>query len=766
VRIYNRLYYFLPAVFIIILASCSATKNLPPGDALYTGASVTIRDSLMSGKKKKALRSELSALTRPKPNTKFLGMPVKLFIYNANAKAKRFPGKWLREKLGQPPVLLSNLNLDRNVQVLQSYLQNKGYFNARVRGDTTVKNKKASAEYLVRADGQYKIQKVEFRGDSSVLQQTIRGTMGKTLLHTNDPFDLDIISAERLRIDNHLKENGFYFFNPEFLLVKADTTIGNNGVDLFMTVKPNIPIQAEHVYRIKDVYIYTGYNLATADVDTNRADAKYYRGYYLIDKRNFYKPKMFLQSMTFDPGDVYNRTDHNASISRLISMNIFKFVKNRFEVVPRSDSAQLNAFYYLTRMPKKSLRMEVNYNTKSNNLTGSNITLGWRNRNTFRAGEQFIINATAGFEMQYNGTLQGYNTFRYGLEPTLVFPRFLIPFFNFNTKGGFLPRTTIKIGYDILTKQKFYTLNSFRLSYGYNWKESVKKEHELNPISINYIQPANVTPAFTDSAKWNPALNKTIEKQFILGSEYNYTYTNLLNNKPANGFYFNGGIDLSGNIAGLLTSPNLAAGDTAKLFGAAFDQYTRLQSDFRFYRKLGNSNFIWANRIMVGIGIPYGNSRELPFIKQFFSGGNNSLRGFRSRSVGPGSYRPDTVRAGLLTDQSGDLKLEMNTELRFPIVGIVNGAVFVDAGNIWLWNEDPLKHGGKFTSQFLSQLAVSTGAGVRFDFNFLVLRLDLGFPIRKPYPKGEQWIINQVDVGSSKWRQDNFILNIGIGYPF
>jgi outer membrane protein insertion porin family len=754
-------------VFIILLASCSATKNLPPGDALYTGASITVRDSLMSAKKKKALRKELSALTRPRPNKKFLGMPIKLYIYNANANAKRFPGKWFREKLGQPPVLLSDLNLDKNVQVLQSHLQNKGYFNARVRGDTTIKNKKASAEYQVRAGDQYKIQKVEFRGDSSVLHQTIRETMPQTILHTNDPFDLDVISTERLRIDNHLKENGFYFFNPEFLLVKADTTIGNHGVDLFVTVKEGIPVQAENVYRINDVYIYTGYNLSNVGADTNKADAKYYQGYYLIDKRNFYKPKMFLHSMAFNPGDVYNRTDHNASISRLISMNIFKFVKNRFEVVPRSDSAQLDAYYYLTRMPKKSLRFEVNYNTKSNNLTGSNFTLGWRNRNTFRAGEQFVINASAGFEVQYSGQLQGYNTFRYGIEPTLVFPRFLIPFFNFNTKGGFLPKTTIKIGYDILTKQKLYTLNSFRLSYGYNWKESVRKEHELNPVSINYIQPANITPAFKDSADKNETLNKTIEKQFILGSEYNYTYTNLLNNKPANGFYFNGGIDLSGNIAGLLTSPKLANGDTAQLFGAAFAQYTRLQSDFRFYRKLGNSNMIWANRIMVGIGIPYGNSRELPFIKQFFSGGTNSLRGFRSRSVGPGTYRPDTLKAGgLMTEQSGDLKLELNTELRFPIVGIVHGAVFVDAGNIWLMNDHPLKAGAKFSNQFLTQLAVSSGVGVRFDLQFLVLRLDLAFPIRRPYPKGEQWIINQVDLGNSGWRKDNFILNIGIGYPF
>jgi outer membrane protein insertion porin family len=749
------------------LYACSSTKNLPPGDALYTGASITVRDSLMSGKKKKAMRSELGALTRPRPNAKFLGIPFKLYVYNANAKAKGFPGKLLREKLGQAPVLLSDLNLDHNVQVLQSYLQNKGYFNARVRGDTTVKKKKASAQYTVRAGDQYTIQQVQFRGDSSALHNAIRETMPKTLLRPNNAFDLEVIQTERLRIDNYLKEHGFYYFNPEFLLIKADTTVGNNKVDLFMTVKETTPEQAQKIYRINDVFIYTGFNLSSAGTDTNKADAKYYKGYYLIDRRNFYKPKLFLQSMAFDPGDIYNRTDHNASISRLISMNIFKFVKNRFEIVPRSDSAQLNAYYYLTRMPKKSLRAEINASTKSNNLTGSNITIGWRNRNTLKAGEQFIINATAGFEVQYSGQLQGFNTFRYGIEPQLVFPRFLVPFVNFNTKGGFLPKTTIKLGYDLLTRQKLYTLNSFRMSYGYNWKEDVKKEHELNPISINYIQPADVTDAFRDSAKKNPTLNKTIERQFILGSEYSYTYTNLLNNKPANGIYFNGGIDLSGNIASLIARPDLSAGDTASLFGAQYSQFTRLQSDFRFYRKIGASNTIWANRIMVGLGIPYGNSSELPFIKQFFSGGNNSLRGFRSRSVGPGRYIDTLTQTGLLAEQSGDIKLELNTELRFPIVSVVYGALFVDAGNIWLWNDHPVKKGAQFSKEFMSELAVDAGVGIRIDITFLVLRFDLAFPVRKPWlAKGDRWVYDQIKLGNKDWRKDNLIFNLGIGYPF
>jgi outer membrane protein assembly factor BamA len=711
------------------------------------------------------LRKQLSSLTRPVPNQKILGIPFKLNIYNSFAKAKKGPGKWIRERFGQPPVLLSSLNLNTNVQVLNNYLINKGYFNAKVRGDTTVKGKKASAEYAVRTGGQYHIQKVQFMGDSSVLQQTVRETMPKTLLKPNDPFDLEVITTERQRIDNYLKERGFYFFNPDFILVKADTTIGKDKVDLFVTVKPATPEEAQKVYRINDVFIYTGFNLEPGQMDTSKTGATFYKGYYVIDRRKIYKPKLFQQSMAFNSGDVYNRTDHNASISRLISMNIFKFVKNRFEVVPRTDSAQLNAYYYLTRFPKKSLRIELNGNTKSNNLTGSNITLGWRNRNALRGGEQFAIKASAGFEIQYSGQFRGYNTFRYGIEPSLSFPRFLVPFFNFNTKGGFLPRTTIKLGYDVLQRQKLYTMNSFRTSYGFNWKETIEKEHELNPISINYVQPVNITPEYTDSAKGNPTLYNAIDTQFILGSDYTYTYTNVLNYKPVNGFYFSGGIDLSGNIAGLITGANIRKMDTAKIAGAQFSQYTRLQGDFRFYRKVGEKS-VWANRVFVGFGIPYGNSHQLPYIKQFFSGGNNSIRAFRSRSVGPGRYNPPQ-NDGLLAEQPGDLKFEMNTELRFPLVAIMQGAVFVDAGNVWLFNEDPFKPGAKFTNKWLSELAAGAGVGLRFDLSFLVLRFDLAFPIRKPWllPQ-ERWVINQIDLGNRQWKRENLIFNLAIGYPF
>lgn len=749
-------------------ASCSSTKNISPGDALYTGSSVTIKDDAVSRKKKKDVRKQLDGLTRPRPNKKFLGMRFKLWAYNfAGTKATgRGLRGWLKNKVGEPPVLLSEVRLDHNVDVLKSYLENKGYFQAKVTADTTVKRKKATAQYSVATGQQYSIAEVHWPKDTNtVLVNKIRESIPNSLLKKDDPFDLNVIKAERVRIDDYIKEHGFYFFNPDYILVNVDSTIGNKKVNLYVTVKPQAPEEAREVYRINDVYIYTAFNLRETTVaDTSKRNAEFYKGYWVVDRRKFYKPKLFSQAMPFEPGEVYSRTDHNSAINRLINLDIFKFVKNRFEVVENIDSPKLNVYYYLTRLPKKSLRIEVRGNTKSNNLTGSNITIGWKNRNTFNAGEILSVNANYGFEVQYSGQFRGFNTMRYGVEAALSFPRFLVPFFNFNTGGGYMPRTKASFSYDILNRTKLFSMNSFTFNFGYNWKENARKEHELIPFTVTYVNPINVTQEYLDSAKGNTTLLRAVEKQLILGSTYSYTYNSLLGNMPANGFYFNGVLDLSGNIAGLLTSANAKKGDTVRIGQAPFSQYTKVDLDFRWYRRIGGGKTIWANRIITGIGIPYGNSTVLPYIKQFFSGGNNSIRAFRSRSVGPGTY-VDT-NATSFFDQSGDIRLELNSELRIPISGIIHGAVFVDAGNIWLFNEDTSKVGGKFTGDFLSQLAVGAGVGLRFDFNFLVLRLDLATPLRKPWLQDKRWVFNQFNLKNRDWRRENLVFNLAIGYPF
>ncbi len=758
-------YYIILSFVCVLFAACSSTRRLPPGEKLYTGATIDVNNTA-TVLERKVLTEDLAGLTRPKPNTKFLGMRIKLWIHNLfrNKKENSFFGR-IREKNGEPPVLLSQVDLEQNVKVLQSHMENKGYFLAKVSGDTVVRRKKGHARYHVVAGDQYKIAAVSFPNDSSALAKTIAQTSAKTLLQPGKPFDLDVIKAERIRIDAHLKENGFYFFSPEFILLKTDTTVGNHQVNMFVTVKPDIPFESREIYRIKDVQIYTGYSLNMERIDSARSQAQYHQGYYIIDRRKRFKPSLIARTMDFKPGEIYNRTDHNMTLSRLVNLDLFKFVKNRFEINTTTDSAYLDAFYYLTPMPRKSLRAELTTITRSNNLNGSLISVSWRDRNLFKGGEHISISAYTGSDVQFSGALRGYNAIRLGGEINFAIPRIVAPW-NFSSRSGYLPRTNIQVGYDMLDRVKLYTLNSFRAAYGYLWKEGIQKQHELYPISINYVQPGRVTQEYHNLIHQDTLLARAIQKQFILGSTYQYNYNELVTGvTPNNAWYFNGLLDLSGNIAGLASGANVKAGKEVTIRDVPFAQYVKFELDGRHYKKYGLYS-TWANRVILGVGIPYGNSVQLPFIKQFFIGGNNSLRGFRSRTVGPGTYRfPDTL--DFLPDETGDLKLELNTEFRFRINGPLYGALFVDAGNIWLMNDSTYTHkpGGEFTSKFLSQLAVDAGIGFRLDITLFVIRLDIAFPLRKPWEQNP-WVIDQIRFFQKPWRRENIIYNLGIGYPF
>ncbi|HEY0750771.1 MAG TPA: BamA/TamA family outer membrane protein [Chitinophagaceae bacterium] len=750
-------------------AACSTTRSVPADDKLYTGATVKMEvPSSVSVRQKKTLRSDLEGLTRPRANTRFLGMPLKLGFYNMFAKAKEgsFFGR-LRDRWGEPPALLSQLDLENNIKVLESFLENKGFFHAGVTGDTVVKKKKAHAEYKAITGPQYTIASVTFPSDSLILERAITSTAAETLLKVDAPYDLDLIKGERTRIDAVLKEQGFYYFSPDFLLVKVDSTIGEHKVNLFITVKEDIPSIAREVYHINDVYIYSNYSLSTAEIDTSKTYAEFYDGYYIVDKDKTFKPRMFSRNMQFKTGEVYNRTDHNQTLNRLINLNLFKFVKNRFEPVTWIDSPRLNAYYYLTPLPKKSLQAEITGTTKSNDFTGSEITFRWRNRNAFRGGEQLGFNLYIGSEIQRSGTLKDFNTYRSGAEINLSLPKFLVPFVDIPNEGAFAPRTNMRLGYDILNKRKLYTLNSFRAMYGFQWKQNIRRNNELYPINVNYVVPFNETDLYQQQKQQFPGLERATERQFILGSSYQFTYNDLaVVNQPPKAFFVNGLVDLSGNIAGLITGANAKKGDTIKLFNAPFAQFIKLEADGRYFHKMG-PNMTWANRIILGYGLPYGNSIQIPFIKQFFVGGNNSLRGFRSRSVGPGIYRDPSINADFLPDQTGDIKLEVNTELRPHISGPFYGAVFFDAGNVWLKNDDRYtnKPGGQFSGKFLNQLAMDAGLGLRLDIKLFVIRLDVAFPLRKPWEQNP-WVMDQIDFRDRDWRQDNIVYNLAIGYPF
>ncbi len=763
----NRIFIFLILFCsIIVFIGCRASKQLPENEKLYIGASVTVNGSSLTSKQKKSLKKSLEGLTRPKANSKFLGLRPKLAIHNIFRNAKKGMFKKIREKYGEPPVLASQLNLTSNINSLENYMVNKGWFHGKVTGDTVVKGKTVKATYKAETGVQYKINQVQFPSDSSGLSHAILVTVPNTLLKPGKPFDIDVIKAERQRIDAMLKEKGFYFFNADNLLVRTDSTIGNQLVNLYVVVKRETPDAARNIYRINNVYIFTDYRLDANQQDTLQSQSDFYNGYYIVDRRKKYKPFLFEETMQFQSGEIYNRNDHNQTLNRLINLNLFKFVKNRFEPVPGIDSAKLDAFYYLTPQPKQSLRAEVALITRSNNLNGSQINLSYFNRNIGRNGSQLQLSGYVGSDVQFSGALQGYNTYRVGAEVVYALPRFAIPFVKIKHRGPYAPRTNFKLGYDVLNRKQLYTLNSYRAEYGFTWKKNLQRVHELFPVSITYTEPLNVTNEYKALQATIPGLERAIEPQFILGGRYQFIFNQLANNaQPKSAFYFSGLLDLSGNIAGLITGANIKKGDTVKVGTVPFSQYFQVGGDLRHYLRVGLKS-TWVNRIDIGIGVPYGNSIQVPYVKQFFVGGNNSLRGFRSRSIGPGTYFPASVNQ-IIPDQTGDIKLELNSELRPHIAGPLYGALFIDAGNIWLLNDSTYtkKPGSQFTSKFLSQLAVDVGVGLRLDITLFVIRLDAGFPIRKPWVMPAS-VLNQINFSSSDWRRQNIVFNVAIGYPF
>ncbi|AZA61171.1 translocation and assembly module lipoprotein TamL [Chryseobacterium indoltheticum] len=772
--------YFLASGVTVAVISCSNTKFLKDGQMLYTGAEVKIESDTLSKKEKSELQSALEENLTPKPNSSFLGLRPKLYAYNATSEPKKEKGLkyWLKYKFGEEPVLLGDVDREFNKDIIVNYSENKGYFNAKAKYDTVSKNKKAQVIYTLNPGARYLISNVNFPQDSTLINSEIQNLKAKTLLKTGNPFDLDVIKNERQRIDDGLKDKGFYYFSPDNIIVQADSTVTKEPkVELIVKLKDNTPKLATEQFTIDKVVVFPNYNLRDAkkgkyNIPMNPDSLKgyEYNDIYVVDPDKKFKPRIFDRALYFNKGDIYNRKDHNLSLNRLISLGVFKFVKNDF-VVSDSLNHKFDAYYVLTPRELQSLRLEALGRTNSANYAGSELNLNWTQRNFFRGAEQFKASVYGAFDVQIGGPEDAENIFRAGTNVQLSIPRIVAPF-RFNSSSAFVPRTNIKLGYEFQNRTTLYSLNTFNASFGYQWKENVRKEHELNVIDVSLIRPADITEKFVTKSQGNPYLQRITEQQLIFGPTYSYTYsTTMLPRK--NTFYYKGMLDLAGNITGLVTGANAKEGKEKTIFGVPFSQYAKIENDIRFYHKFTEKTS-FASRFIAGAAIPYGNSEHIPFSRQFFVGGSNSIRAFRARTLGPGSYDPRGEKNNrALFDQSGDIKLELNAEYRANLYKFLNVAAFIDAGNIWLINDDiddegvNTRPGGKFSKEFLSEIAVGAGVGLRLDFSILVLRLDLAMPLRVPYyEKGDRWAFDRINFGDSSWRRDNLILNIAIGYPF
>jgi outer membrane protein assembly factor BamA len=759
---------FLLTFVCLFLASCSGTSHLPRGEKLYTGAEIKLESA--DHVNKRMVIAVAEDAVRPLPNKSYFGMRPQLVLFNLfgekpNNKLKR----WLK-KHGKAPVLMSSVKPGVTAEIIDAKLFNLGIFKAYTESRTIEKKHKVKVVYTSHLHKPYTVKELIYAISDDSISRLVLAEKNKSLIKPGADYNLDVLKNERIRIDAILKNKGYFYFNPDNLLFKADTSNVNQTVTFTITLKDSLPKNATTVYRINHVFVNQNYSLIERRA-RNLKDTVIIQDIVFFGKeeRMAIRPKVLSKAIYLRKDEVFSRQNHIITLNRLMSMGIYKLVQVNFSENSDSVPGLLDVNILMTPLPKHTFRAGIDIVTKSNNFTGPQMSVSTLNRNTFKGAELLKLNLAGSFEAQLKSKDQ--NLFSYAFDPQLelTFPRFIVPFHVKKTSSVFIPRTRLLLAYSYVKRVNYFDMRTFQFMYGYKWKENIRKEHELNPIDVSYTTVGNKSAEFLALVEANPFLAKSYEEKFIAGGNYAYTYNEqVLPGKKFQKFLYVKP-EITGNVftlAKIIAGEKISAENPATIAGSAYSQYARISLDGRGYYNFRDKNRL-VMRLYAGIGKPYGNSSILPYSKQFFSGGPNSLRGFQYNSVGPGTYYQNTDTYGF-SQIGGDVKLEMNTEYRFNIFHYLKGAAFVDAGNVWLLKSNPSELGTPFKgSTFLGELAVGAGLGLRIDVSFFILRFDLAMPLRKPWlEESKRWVTNEIDFGSAAWRKDNLILNVAIGYPF
>lgn len=759
---------YILLLICLLLAACSGTKHLPEGAKLYSGAKI----KFVSEEKvnKGIIKAVALASIRPKPNSSYFGMHPQLWLYmSAGENPKSKFKKWLK-KMGEAPVLMTNVNPGVTAGVIDAKLFNMGIFNSYTEFKIIEKKHTTSVIYTSHIHKPYTIKELTYDISDDSLSRLILSDKENSLINAEQEYNLDKLKAERIRIDALLKNKGYFYFNPDYLIFKADTSAVNHTISFKLTLKDSIPDNALTVYRIRNVFVDQNYSLRDAVRDSTKDTLMVQNAIFLGKESQMYiHPKVILKSVYLRKNEVYSRENHTITLNRLMSMGNFKFVQVKFIESDTTARGYFDANILLTPMPIYTFETELDLVTKSNNYTGPRMNLSVSNRNAFKGAELLKFTMGGSLEAQLSGANKSSFSYSFNPQVELTFPKFLVPFTVKPSNSIYIPKTDFTLSYNFLKRVGYFNMNTLLFSYGFKWKSNFRVEQELNPVSISYTSITNKSDVFNALLLGNTFLAKSYEEQFIVGGNYSFTYNEQVIQGKKLQYYFHFFSETAGNmfslvklIGGEKPTPN----NPSKIIGSVYSQYAKLSVDNRVYLNFKDNNKL-VFRLFAGAADSYGNSSVLPYNKQFFSGGPNSIRAFQINSLGPGTYRQDTIRNEFL-QLGGDIKLEMNAEYRFGIYKFLKGALFVDAGNVWLQKSNPSTDGTPFAfSGFMNELAVGAGFGLRADVSFFVLRFDLAMPLRKPWlPDNHRWVINEINFGSSSWMSHNLVLNIAIGYPF
>lgn len=756
-------------VLAIMLTACSGTKYATVEKPLFTGYSIRFTEAPEADAK--AAELELMDVVTPQPNEGVFGLRPLVALYNMTGEPKR-KGKGLRHllkyKIATAPVYLYDVPAKEIDAAMTNRMNNRGCFSARTTHEVIGKGRRAELVFTVEPGRVHRMRNL-FYGDTalaardSLYRRIGRAQRGATL-KPGEPYHLAALVNERARVADALRNSGFYRMNADLLEFAADTSVGDHQVDLRLRVKGEAGATERRRYTIGTVHVHGDHDDLLPPTDTVLVDSLRY-----IDHLGMYRPHTITRGVFIRPGRYYAQRRVDATRQYLSSYGVF----NAVAVHLNDDSTQigiLNADVILTPQERFSLFSELNAISKSNNFTGPGLKVGWRDRDLFRGAEVFTADLNGRFETQVAGAGRGTNAYEIGAKTALSIPRLLL-LGRFKSARQFAPTTRIDLGYGLFRRIGLYGLESANIGYSYVWRQNRFVWHDVRIPEVSFNNLYYTSDQFNAFLGLNPSIRRSFEEQFIIGLGYTYTRTDQQNGADRNWWLFSIGADEAGGITSLfsaaLEGPPTAEG--YRLFSERYAQYVRYRVEGRCFRGFGRNGAQLAVRVLAGAAHPYGNSTTVPYVKQFFSGGTNSLRAFRARSVGPGSYDPaqngsPSDISSFQVDQVGDIKFEVNLEYRFPISGIVKGALFTDAGNVWLQQPDPQRPGGEFRWQTaVNELAVGAGFGLRIDPEVIVIRFDLATPLRRPeLPEGDRWVFDD----QRPQLLDDLVLNIAIGYPF
>lgn len=772
-------------VITAVADAYETVSGLLSGDAkaakkLQTGSDLTKkqRDSIRVMQERdretyELAKAEVEGVLAHAPNNSLMGssyyrfpLPMGLWVYNRYVYRKGGWAKWMQNTFGTTPIYLTTVNPRVRAQVAQNTLRNYGYFRARVSADTVAMRnpRKAKVSYEVLPGELFHLDSIAYLNFPAHSDSLLRATQWQRRLWKGDAFSVKNLDAERTRLTDLFRDHGYYYYQPSYITFRADTLIRPEYVQLQVLPAPIVPPQASRPYYIgrTSIHVYDNQSYELTDSTTRRSITLAHSG---EPGKPLLKMRALFRHLRYRRGDLYKQSVMQGVQSDLSDMGIFSQLSMHY--VPRDTAFLSDTLDVLitARLDKPyDAEFKGNVGTKSNGLVGPGVSFSMARQNAFREAEKVSLDVYGSYEWQTGAQMQGssqtINSYSYGVALNLQFPRLTILSLGRKFNRRATTTSNYKISADWLNRSGYFGRVSFGARMGYTYQPRPTIRHELVAFRLDYDMLLNTTEKFDSIVKQNPALYVSMRNQFVPSMQYTLQMTSRAAARNPRSFTLV--VKEAGNVTSAIYR---ALGQDWKatnkhLFGVPFAQYLKLTAEVTEKYKIKSTRTYLVGRLFAGVVVSYGNSTIAPYSDLFPIGGANSIRAFGVRSIGPGSYHPSVSGYSYL-DQVGDLKLEANLEYRFPLVGNLSGALFLDAGNVWLMKPDAARPGGSFNRKtFGKEIALGTGFGFRYDLDFLVLRFDVGIGLHAPYDTGKSGYYNMPKF------MDSLGYHIAVGYPF